>query len=419
MDVTQTEKQVICKQCRKEIRTQFIKCIPCEKIFHPSCHKLHKVYNSVNEPVTCSGKYEIFTIRCNNTGEESSVKQRKSSNIEEGPNMESKIDWLVRKVRDEMIGKNEIKNIITSIVRDELEGFKKEMEEMKKMWNIISAGDASRSYCEAVKEKKKESVIIIKPKEQQESEKTKKVVKENIDIKNMSIGVSKLRRGGRGAVILGCESEQELKQLKSNVVSKLGDKYQIIEPKGAQPKLKILNLDEEEINCDEDQIVDMIIKQNHLDEERRGFHIKILKKIIRGRQSGNSNSARAKREYGMLIVEVDTATHEKMLEKEKINIGWRKCHVVNYINVKRCYNCWGFYHIAKNCTRSITCSKCAGDHKDSDCKTKEERCINCIYKNKTYNLEIKEEHSALSRECPTFKKVLEEEKKRVGWKDDE
>lgn len=112
------------------------------------------------------------------------MKQRKSSNIE-GPTMESKIDWLVRKVRDEMISKNEIKNIITSIVRDELEGFKKEMEEMKKMWNTILAGGASRSYCEAVKEKKKENVIIIKPKEQQESEKTKKTIKENIDIKNM------------------------------------------------------------------------------------------------------------------------------------------------------------------------------------------------------------------------------------------
>lgn len=73
-----------------------------------------------------------------------------------------------------MINKNEIKNIITSIVRDKLEGFKKELEEMKKMWNIMSTGDASRSYYDAVKEKKKENVIIIKPKEQQESEKTKK-----------------------------------------------------------------------------------------------------------------------------------------------------------------------------------------------------------------------------------------------------
>lgn len=241
------------------------------------------------------------------------------------------------------------------------------------------------------------------------------MIKKNIDFKDMSISVSKLRKGGKGAIILGCKSEQELKQLKSNVVSKLDDKYQIIEPKGSA---EILNLDEEEINCDEDQIIDMIIKQN-LDEERRGLHIKILKKIIRGRQSGNSNSARAKREDGTLIVEVDAATHEEMLKNEKINIGWRKCHVVNYINVKRCYNCWGFYHIVENCTRPLTCSKCADYHKVNDCKTKKERCVNCMYKNKTYNLKINEQHSALSRECPTFKKVLEEEKKKVRWKNDE
>lgn len=133
MDVTQ-----ICRQCRKEIKTQIIKCITCDKIFHPSCHKLHKVYNAENELVTCSGKYEIFTVKGNNTGVESSA-IRKSSTVEDhqgevqGSNMELKIDWLVRKVRDEMINKSEIKNIITSIVRDELEGFKKELEDMKKM----------------------------------------------------------------------------------------------------------------------------------------------------------------------------------------------------------------------------------------------------------------------------------------------
>lgn len=389
---------------------------------------MHKIYNAENELVTCSGKYEIFTVKDNNTGEESSA-IRKSSTVEDnqgevqGSNMELKIDWLVRKVRDEMINKrriNGIKNIITSIVRDELEGFKKELEDMKKMWNSMSTGNASRSYCDAVKEKKKENVIIIKPKEQQESEKTKIVVKENIDIKNMSIGVSKLRKGGKGAIVLGCESEQELKQLKSKVESKLDGKYQVIEPKSVEPKLKILNLDDEEINCDEDQIVDMLIRQNcqnhHLDEERRGFHSKILKKIIRGRQSGNNNSA--KRE-STLIIEVDSATHEEMLNVGKLNIGWRKCRVINYVNVKRCYKCWGFYHIAKNCTRPITCSKCAGEHKDNDCKTKKGRCVNCMYKNKTYNLKINEEHSALSKECPIFKKLLEEEKKKTGWINDE
>lgn len=92
----------------------------------------------------------------------------------------------------------------------------------------MTTGDTPRSYCDATKEKKKEN--IIKPKEQQESEKTKKLEKDNVDIKNMPIGVSKLRKGGKDAHILGCESEHELK-LKSTVVSKLGDKYQIIEPR--------------------------------------------------------------------------------------------------------------------------------------------------------------------------------------------
>lgn len=155
----------------------------------------------------------------------------------------------------------------------------------------------------------------------------------------------------------------------------------------------------------------MLIKQNHLNEERRRFHIKILKRITRGRQSGNNNSA--KREC-TLIAEVDSVTYEEMLRIEKLSIGWKKCRVVNHINVKRCYNCWGFYHIAKNCTRPITCSKCTGDHKDNDCKTKKEKCVNCMYKNKAYNLKVNKDHSALSRECPTFKKLLEEEKKKVG-----
>ncbi|CAK9822952.1 hypothetical protein ANTRET_LOCUS1382 [Anthophora retusa] len=83
MDVTQTDKQVICRQCRREIESQIIECTSCNKLFHPSCHKLHKVYNSANELVICFGKCEIITIKCTNTGEGISVKQRKLSNIED------------------------------------------------------------------------------------------------------------------------------------------------------------------------------------------------------------------------------------------------------------------------------------------------------------------------------------------------
>lgn len=42
------------------------------------------------------------------------------------------------------------------------------------------------------------------------------------------------------------------------------------------------------MKCEEDQIVDMIIKQNLLDEEKKGFYIKILKKIIRKQKEDNT-----------------------------------------------------------------------------------------------------------------------------------
>jgi len=40
-----------------------------------------------------------------------------------------------------------------------------------------------------------------------------------------------------------------------------------------------------------------------------------------------------------------------------------------------------------------------------------------MFKNQTYNLKISDDHDALSPECPTFKRALQEEKRRAGWED--
>lgn len=125
----------ICKQCRKEIKTQLIKCTPCDKEFHPSCHKLHKVYSADNELINCNGKHEVFTIRDNKSGESSSAMKRTLSLTEEsqqgGSSIERKIDWLVYKIKDDMVSKKEIKNMIIDIVKYETENLGKEMEGMK------------------------------------------------------------------------------------------------------------------------------------------------------------------------------------------------------------------------------------------------------------------------------------------------
>ncbi|EZA58496.1 hypothetical protein X777_01117, partial [Ooceraea biroi] len=146
------------------------------------------------------------------------------------------------------------------------------------------------------------------------------------------------------------------------------------------------------------------------DKNEKGFCLRILKKIIKGRKEEDKQPRRRGQEEGNLILETDERTLELLLKK-----GWRKCIVSNYVSVIRCYNYWGYFHIAKNCTRQKTCHKCVGNHKESECMSKKKKCVNCMHKIQPYNLKINDEHDALDPECPVFKRILEEQKRRIGW----
>lgn len=151
-----------------------------------------------------------------------------SGKINKSSDMDEKIDWLVkilREIRDEMACKKEIKAMIEETVREELRNIRQEFEELRKnMRGEIkgTTGNVPKSYCEVVTEKKKESALIVKPKKQQESEATKIEMKEKVDIKNLGVGITKLRKGNKGTIILGCENEGEMEKLKTTVQDKLG-----------------------------------------------------------------------------------------------------------------------------------------------------------------------------------------------------
>lgn len=103
--------------------------------------------------------------------------------------------------------------------------------------------------------KKKENIIIVKPKIQQESETTKKVIKEKVDIKKMPMGITKLRRAREGTVILGCETGEEMRKLRDTVQTKLGESYSVTESLQVKPKIKIINISEEKMELDDDELI--------------------------------------------------------------------------------------------------------------------------------------------------------------------
>lgn len=109
--------------------------------------------------------------------------------------------------------------------------------------------------------------------------------------------------------------------------------------------------------------------------------------------------------------------HDLLLRKEKQNVGWKKYLIFNYINVKKCFKCWGYYHIAKNCTRNETCHKCAGNHKkrwNVQKQGKDVLIVKDVFKNKIYNLKINDEHDTFNKECPTLKRVYMKRRRELA-----
>lgn len=408
-----------CSACKKPIKSKAIKCKTCvDKLFyHPSCLSRHRIYDKNKELVVCNGPFE--EILAENTGSTRSVGVVASlggAKIPDGSSgIDGKIDWLIRtvkEIKDETACKGEVKKMIKEVIKEEMNYVKQELENLRKM---IQEGrnrptdSAHSGYSDAVK-KKKENIIIIKPKAQQESETTKKVIKEKVDITNMPIGVTRLRKGKEGTVIMGCENVDDKAKFKDAVQSKLGEMYNVTESVGKKPKLKIINISQEIMEMEDEEVVQTIRKQNNIE----GAHIDVVKRILKKNRDTRQHGNRMN-ENGAIIVKADEQTHDLLLKREKLNIGWRKCPVFNHISVRRCFKCWGFYHIAKNCTREEACHKCAGKHKSSECKEKMNKCVNCMFKIKTYNLKINDEHDALSLECPIYKKAIEEERRRTGW----
>lgn len=424
-----------CSACKKAIKNQVVACKTCVKFYHPGCGNKHKVYDRNREFVSCPGPYEKIIIESESDMKAGTSRERLGSMGSTGsdgttgpsttpmsgnkgtstpPSIDVKIDWLVRTVReikDEATCKKEIRKIIKEVVQEELGDIKQQLEDLRRSVQGAvdgAAGVIKGSYSEAVKGKKKENVIIIKPKIQQESEATKKLIKEKVDIKSMDMGITKLKKGSKGTVILGCETGEEMEKLKITMQNKLGESFKVVESPQTKPKVKIINIDEEDMKLKDEELIGTIRRQNKINSSNEDM--RIVKRIIK-----NNNKSQRGKEEGSVIIEVDEEMHELLLKKEKLNVGWKRCPVFNHIGVKRCFKCWGYYHIAKNCTRNETCHKCAGNHKADVCMATKNRCVNCMFKIRTYNLKISDEHDALSPECPTYKRSIQEERRRAGW----
>lgn len=84
------------------------------------------------------------------------------------------------------------------------------------------------------------------------------------------------------------------------------------------------------------------------------------------------------------------------------------------MDVTRCYKCWGYNHLAKNCKKETTCRLCAENYDEKNCQSKKLNCVNCIRYVKKFNLENWMcDHEVTSKNCEYHKKIIVKQKQHV------
>ena len=101
--------------------------------------------------------------------------------------------------------------------------------------------------------------------------------------------------------------------------------------------------------------------------------------------------------------------HKQALIKNGLNIGNEHFRVQHFIKMPViCFQCSGFNHVAKYCSKPAKCLNCSGGHVRKDCPAGKKMCCpNC-----------KGNHSATSKDCPILKEIRDSSwENGLNWPD--
>lgn len=274
--------------------------------------------------------------------------------------------------------------------------------------NVSSLKD---SYAEITKKnskksnKKQDPVVVIKPKNKtQTTDKTKSDLKAQVEPREVDVnGILKASDGG---IIIRCKNVEATEKIKEIVENKMSEKYDVNIPSLKNPRLKIVGVEDPPQSLDE--IKNILIKQN----PELFNNQSILKVISAVKIQKNKNTV-----YHNVIIETDGSLYNKIMsvENTRINFDWNRCKVFDAINVKRCFKCCSYSHLASECKSSNICFKCAGNHVSSNCTENFEKCVNCDIHNRNLKTNIDVNHNAMSLNCPIYRKMLTIRKRNINY----
>jgi hypothetical protein len=362
----------ICDKCRKILQFDVIKCNECKKVFHAECASISR-------------------SNCKFINEHRNVKYM-CDNCVDNPVpvvniISEKLESFKQDYDDQFVKQSAAIEELKDSVANLLSNKKSNDEESKK---------EKFSFADMVKRQSNGPLMIVKPKNAtQQSDETKKIIKERID--PVVVPVNTIKSVSNGSVLIQCNDSNKIEECKKSLESHLGEDYEVSVSKQRQPAFKIVGLNE---MSSPEILIQRLKSQNAFIPSNAEFTITELKK----KESKIFASLRC---YA--------STFKTIMDNGKVLVGWDSCRVFEHFSVLRCFNCCGYHHSAKECTSQTACPKCAGNHKSTECSAETFSCANCIEANAKFKTTMKTDHPCWSRNCPVYKRKVSAETKKIRY----
>lgn len=246
--------------------------------------------------------------------------------------------------------------------------------------------------------------VLIKP-EKEEDKRSNDDIKSSV-IKQLSnvkdkIKIKRIRQMRSKGIVIKVQSEKDVELVKTSNLSKVGLKVE--KPKRFLPSVIIYGV-EKELTSEE-------IKQDLMNKNFDYLSITEREKL---KEKVNIKYSFATKENKVnWIAQMPGSYLNRLLKQEKVFIRWRTYPIKEYINIRRCFKCQGYGHIAKYCNApSQICEDCGQEgHDKKECNSKEVvKCINCI---KTRRKDSN--HTARNKQCPEYLRQKELYFSRIDW----
>uniref|UniRef100_A0A6V7KQR9 CCHC-type domain-containing protein n=1 Tax=Bracon brevicornis TaxID=1563983 RepID=A0A6V7KQR9_9HYME len=209
-----------------------------------------------------------------------------------------------------------------------------------------------------------------------------KTIKQCIEPRNFNLKVSRVSASSRdkGVRIQALTVDME-KLRNSEILREKG--LEVREAEKMQPRLVIFGVPAE---TTEEELPDLVNSVNYGGEQP------VDMKVIYKYKPKNNSSVTS------FVLETDPIGRRRLLQKQRLFVGFSSCHVEDHIRIVQCHNCLGFGHKKAQCQkRKPTCGNCANEHETRECKEKSrQKCANCANEKRSQIA-----HSALdSKACP-------------------